>query len=62
MKKDNFVLGVDNTQDWFIYKTKNVYIPDLNKCEFKILYNDVIYTAKKGDLIGRNGDLAYIVK
>ena len=52
--KNKFILGVD--------KTKNVYIPDLNRCECKILYNNVIYIAKEGDCIGHIGDIAYIVK
>lgn len=62
LMKDRFILGVDDTPDWFVYKVKNVYIPDLSKVEVKILYNDVIYTAVKGDCIGRDGDLAYIAK
>lgn len=60
--KNKFKLGVHDTPDWFVYKTKNVYIPDFSKVEVQIRYKNVIYIAVKGDCIGRDGDLAYIVK
>lgn len=59
--KYKFKLGVHDTPDWFAYEVTNVYIPDFSKCEVKILYDNVIYTAKKGDVIEKVGDLARVV-
>lgn len=60
--KDRFKLGVHDTPDWFVYEVRNVHIPDFSKCMVQILYEGVIYTAVKGDVIERVGDLARLVK
>lgn len=59
--RDNFVLGVDNTPDWFIKEINNVYI-HLDKCVIEIKNDNELEMAYKGDCIGRIGDRAYIIR